>query len=373
MSMIGFDGVDFTGLANLDIGDLRDSQGRYPMDPGYDPSPSQTDSPVFAGDTLDRPTDGGVAPVVKPKETDQEKATRLANEREDAINLANTIRRQRDARKTIDAVLATYGLEGLSDFVYTEIIQKETVNINNPDAIIFAIRDQPTYKRRFAGNAARVKAGLSELDPGSYIGLENQFRETLRANGLPSNFYDQADDFQTLIEGDVSNAELNERVQQGYRAVADADPEVKRQMQTLYGVNEGQLAAYFLDPKKAAPLLTRQARAAQIGARGLESAGIQLTGGLAEDLARRGVTEAEAQQGFTAIGKLGELTTQLSGETALSQEQIVGQQFGTDTQAALELEKRKRRRVAEFSGGGGFARTQGQTSGATTLSVGKAQ
>lgn len=67
------------------------------------------------------------------------------------------------------------------------------------------------------------------------------------------------------------------------------------------------------------------------------------------------------------------MTTQLGGETALSQEQIIGQQFGTNTQAALELEKRKRRRLGEFAGGGGFARTQGETSGATRLSVGKAE
>ena len=306
-------------------------------------------------------------------ETAEEKATRLANEREAARDLATSVKRQRDARSTIDTVLATYGLEGLSDFVYTEIIQKEIVNINNPDAIIFAIREQPTYKKRFAGNAARLKAGLPELDPASYIGLENQYRETLRSNGLPANFYDGNDDFQAFIEGDVSNAELNERVQQGYRAVADADPQVKAQMQNLYGISEGELAAYFLDPQRAAPLLTRQAQAAKISARGLEQGGIQLTGGLAEDLARRGVTEAEAQAGFTAIGKLGELTTQLSGETALSQEQIIGQQFGTDVAAAQELEKRKRRRVGEFAGGGSFARTQGETSGATRLSVGTAE
>jgi hypothetical protein len=149
-------------------------------------------------------------------------------------------------------------------------------------------------------------------------------------------------------------------------------------MQQLYGVAESDLAAYFIDPNRMKPLLVaadykRQAEAAKIAARGVELAGIQLTGGVAEDLARRGVTEGQAQAGFTEIGKLGELRTQLSGETALSQEQIIGQQFGTDTASAQELEKRRRRRVGEFSGGGGFARTQGETSGATSLSVGTAQ
>jgi len=376
MSQMDFSGVDFTGLANLNLGP--DLQGRYPMDPGYDPSPAtEVSSPVFAGGVLDRPTAGGEAPVVKPKQTDEEKATRLQNEREDAQAEAARVRNRKDARSSMNAVLATYGLSDLAEYVYNEIIVKETVNINNPDAIIFAIREQPAYQKRFSANKERVKNGFDELDPASYIALEDQYRATLSANGMPVSFYNSKDDFDAMIGGSVSPAELQSRVQEGYRAVQDADPEVKRQMYAL-GFAEGDLAAYFIDPNRMRPTLVaadykRQAEAAKIAARGLESAGIQLTGGLAEDLARRGVTEGQAQAGFTEIGKLGELTTQLSGETALSQEQIIGQQFGTDTAAAQELEKRRRRRVGEFAGGGSFARTQGETSGATTLSVGKAQ
>ena len=207
MSMMDFSGVDFSGLANFDFSklDLRDSQGRYPMDPGYDPTPAaEVSSPVFAGGTLDRPTADGVAPVVTPTESDEDRRIREANERENAQAETARLNRRKDARSTINTVLASYGLEGLADYTYNEIIVKETVNLNNPDAIIFALREQPTYKKRFAGNAARLKAGLAELDPASYIGLENQFRETLRSNGLAANFYDGTDDFQALIEGDVS-------------------------------------------------------------------------------------------------------------------------------------------------------------------------
>jgi len=335
-------------------------------------------SPVFAGGALDRPTAGGEAPVAKPTESDKDRRIREANEREDAQAETARLNRRKDARSSMNTVLANYGLSDLADFVYNEIIVKETVNINNPDAIIFAIREQPAYQKRFSANKERVKNGFDELDPASYIGLEDQYRATLSANGMPVSFYDSKDDFDAMIGGAVSNAELQGRIQDGYRAVQDADPEVKRQMRELYGVSEGDLAAYFIDPNRMKPLLVaadykRQAEAAKIAARASESAGIQLTGGLAEDLARRGVTEGQAQAGFTEIGKLGELTTQLSGETALSQEQIIGQQFGTNTEAAQELEKRRRRRVGEFAGGGGFARTQGETSGATRLSVGKAE
>jgi hypothetical protein len=180
-----------------------------------------------------------------------------------------------DAKNTIRAVLATYGLGELSDYLYGVYARGE-VNINNPDAIIFAIREQDAYKKRFAANAARAKKGLAELDPASYLQLENQYRQLLQSNGLPSGFYDSTDDFTALLTGDVSPQELQTRVQQGFRAVQDADPEVKRQMQELYGVNEAGLAAYFLDPTKAAPILTRQAEAAKIAARAKEQGRIQL-------------------------------------------------------------------------------------------------
>jgi hypothetical protein len=328
---------------------------------------------------------GGLIPTDDDDgETEAERIARLDREAEDArreneLDFARqqaeqqTAQRRQDARSTMAEVLNTYGLGELSDYIYNEIIVKETVNINNPDAIIFAIREQPAYQKRFAGNAARLKKGLAELDPASYIGLENQYRQTMQSNGLDPNFYNTPSDFQALIEGDVSPSELNERVQQGYRAVADADPAVKEQMRNLYGVTEGQLAGYFLDPIRSAPLLTRQAQAANIAARGLEQGGIQLTGQFAEDLARRGVTEQQARAGFAEVGALGELRQTFAGETELSGEQIAGAAFGFDVAAQQELERKRRLRTGEFAGGGSFARTTGETSGSISTAVGRAQ
>ena len=387
MSDVGFGGVDFSlGLENLNTelaayfatpegqANLAASGFQTPVvpaEPDYTQIVNDAYAPKYANYFGGLGTGGAgggqeeVDPIAQQMQLDREFAQQQAAQQ--------TAQRRQDARTTMASVLATYGLGDLSDFVYNEIIAKETVNINNPDAIIFAIREQPTYKKRFAGNAARLKKGLSELDPASYIGLENQYRETLRANGLPANFYDQSEDFQALIEGDVSNSELNERVQQGYRAVADADPAVKDQMKNLYGIGEGELAAYFLDPQRTAPLLTRQAQAARSAARGLEQGGIQLSGAFAEDLARRGITEQQARAGFVEVGGLGELKQTFAGETALSSEQLAGAQFGIDVAAQQELERRKRLRTGEFAGGGSFARTTGETSGSISTSVGKAQ
>jgi hypothetical protein len=390
MSDIGFGGVDFgLGLENLNTelaayfatpegqASLAASGIQAPVasaEPDYAQIVNDAYAPKYGYYTPDVGGTAGVGGNQNEEEIDPiAQQMELDREFQQSQLEAATKRRKEDARVTMANVLNTYGLGELSDYIYNEIIVKETVNLNNPDAIIFAIREQPAYQKRFAGNAARLKKGLAELDPASYIGLENQYRQTMQSNGLDPNFYNTPSDFQALIEGDVSPSELNERVQQGYRAVADADPAVKEQMRNLYGVTEGQLAGYFLDPIRSAPLLTRQAQAANIAARGLEQGGIQLSGAFAEDLARRGITEQQARAGFVEVGGLGELRQTFAGETALSGEQLAGAQFGIDVAAQQELERRKRLRTGEFAGGGSFARTTGETSGSISTAVGKAQ
>jgi len=269
-------------------------------------------------------------------------------------------------------LLSKVGLSELEGAVQG-IITGGTVDLSDSDAILFALRDQPAYQKRFAANAARAKKGLPELDPSTYVSLEESYRQLMRSNGLPLGFFDEVSDFQTLIEGDVSPMELQDRIEQGYAKVRDADPEVKRQMQQLYGVDDTALTAYFLDPQKAAPLLTRQARAAQIAARGKEQAGLQLTAETAESLAARGITPEEAQQRFAERGALEGLYQPIYGEEKLTEEQMLGATFGYDVKAQQELMKRQRQRLAEFQGGGQFARTTGATSGTTETGAGMAQ
>ena len=195
----------------------------------------------------------------------------------------------------------------------------------------------------------------------------------MQSNGLPTGFYDQTEDFTKLIEGDVSPSELQDRVQNGFRAVQDADPEVKRQMQELYGVSESGLAAYFLDPTKAAPILTRQAEAAKIAARAKEQGRIQLGFATAEEIAARGITASEAETGFTKLGLEQGLYTGMTGEEMLTQKQQVGAALGYDVDAQKILAQRKQGRKNVFAGGGKFTSTTGATSGTTESGLNVAQ
>jgi hypothetical protein len=284
-----------------------------------------------------------------------------------------TERLKNDARQIVRNALESYRLPAtLGTFIY-DLITQDQIDLNNPDSILFAMRERPEYQERFKANAQRIKNGLPELDPGTYLSLENDFKQVMRANGLPPGFYDDNDDLAALIAGDTSPSEVQRRIEDGYNAVQLADPEVKRQMYNLYGVDDSQLVAYFLDPTRGEAVLRRQTRAAQISAESKNLANIQLTSTLAQQLADAGVTQKEAQKGFGEISAMGELMQTFGGETALSSEQIVGAKFGTDTDAQKELAKKVKMRTGEFAGGGSFARTTGETSGSISTAVGKAQ
>ena len=287
----------------------------------------------------------------------------------------------KDARKTIEAVMSKYGLSAnLANKLYA-IYARGEVDVNNPDALIFAIRGEEEYKTRFAANTLRSnpnrKGGpLAELDPASYLALENDYRRLLQSNGLPPGFYDSNEDFTALLAGDVSPQELQTRVQQGFRAVQDADPEVLEALRRFYpeiGGDEASLAAYFLDPERAAPILTRRVQGAKIAARAKEQGNLMLEAATAEEIAARGISAEEAQAGFTAMGLQEGLYTEMFGEQALTQQQKVGAALGYDVAGQQGLKKRQAARKAEFGGGGSFAKTTGQTSGTVQTGLGVAE
>jgi hypothetical protein len=224
------------------------------------------------------------------------------------------------------------------------------------DDIGVVLSDSPYLKTRFSANQIRKNNGLMPLPLSHIIELENTYTTALQAAGMPPGFYDDpATDFQGFIARDTSPAEINRRVNQGYAAVKNADPEVIKQFKELYGVTEGDLAAYFLDPARQEESITKAMGAAQIGAESRKAAGIQLNTTQAEELQQAGVTQDTARQGFSNIANQQELFNPLQGEQAISQAEQVSGTFGTNTAAAQRIAQRKRQRTAAFESGGGFA------------------
>lgn len=254
----------------------------------------------------------------------------------------------------IQQQMVAYGLPELASFVQDLVFrQGET----NPSVIVGQIRQTPQYRQRFAGNEARRARGLRVLSEGEYLGLESYYKQVLRNAGMPAGFYDQPDDFNALIGNDVSTAEFAQRINQGYEAVTQANPQVVQEMKRLYGVDDSQLAAYFLDPERATPTLLKQAKSAQIASEANLQAGVGVTAQQAEQLATAGISTEQARSGFQTIAAMQEVFQPLQGEQAISQQEQIAGVFGTEQAAQQRIRQRVRERTAAFEAGGAFAGT----------------
>ena len=386
MSMMDFSGVDFTGLANFDFSkmDLRDSQGRYPMDPGYNPAPTEeVSSPVYSGGTPKDVFDESavyVEPVVVDKPVVQPPQGPVLDAwGRDPSNpnygLDLTVKKT-DARIPIRAMLKKFGFtqtaeDSLFDVVWGNYTN-DTVDYTSEAAVTLSIRETDAYKTRFAGNELRRAKGLPDLGISTYIGVEKSYKNSLKVNGIPDSFYDSPEEMAELIAGNVDIQEFNDRLVVARDLAQNAPPEVMAQLTSYYGITAGQLTAYYLDPAKMLPILKEQERAARIGAAAVESGGMSIDKMTAEDLAKRGITDVGAATGFGNIAKMGELNQTMGSEESISGQEIIGSQFGFNADGTKKLANRKARRLAEFEGGGNFAKSQG-IGGAIKTGIGSAE
>lgn len=267
---------------------------------------------------------------------------------------------EQDAFTYLKRVLDDYGLGNLGDWAWQQI-QGGRSN----ERIIQDLRETTEYKQRFAGLELRRAKGLPAISEAEYIAYESGVRQMMRAAGMPADFYDQPDDFAKLIGNDVSVAEMQARVNDGYLAATQAPAEVRQELQSLYGISTGGLAAFFLDPDRALPLIERQFAAAQVSGAAQRTGYGALDKTEAERIAALGVGAAEAQQGFSALQQSRELFGSLPGEDAAQIDRATQQAavFGGDANARAAIDKRAKERVSQGSGAQSFAVGQGGVAG----------
>jgi hypothetical protein len=180
----------------------------------------------------------------------------------------------------------------------------------SPSEFTIRLRETDAYKKRFVANEARIKNGLRALSESEYIRNEDAYQEVMRRRGLPESYYARGDmgiqkGFEALLAGDVSSAELEDRIVTAQDRVINANPEIAAQLKQFYpGISNGDILAYALDPANAINQIKRKVTAAEIGA-AAGTYGLGTTVGRAEQLAGAGVTEATAQQGFKTISQVG--------------------------------------------------------------------
>jgi hypothetical protein len=269
----------------------------------------------------------------------------------------------------IEGILKYYDVatpELLAD-VRVAIADRRLTKSSSLDDIGVQLRDSESFKRRFAGNEKLRAAKKPVYSVSEYLQLESQYRSNLLAAGMPADFYSSQEDIANFIGNQNSPDEIKARVEQGFAAVKNADPKVVAELKTLYGLDDGTLAAFFLDPVRTKDQVLRAARAAEVASQARQQAGISLGSAAAELLVQQGVTQEEARTGFAQVSQLQELTRPLQGEQALTQEELVAGSLGTNAAAAQRVAKTQRRRKAGFEAGGGFAQTQQSNIGLTTV------
>jgi len=265
----------------------------------------------------------------------------------------------RDAFAALADLFTSYGLESLAG----EISGYMTQGLTAGEALI-KLKTNPTgaYAKRFAGNFTRVKNGLNAISEAAYIGLENSYAQTLKDFGLGNmvslNREDNYKKFADYISGDISADEFKDRVKTVVTRVQNADPSIKATLKSFYPeISDNDLVSYFLSPKENLPKLQEKVTASEIGA-AATGAGLATNVNTATDLAKYGVDQAAAREGYSTIAgvlptaaKLGDIYN----ETGVRYAQAEGEAevFKGNQDAATKRKRLASMERAAFSGSSG--------------------
>lgn len=288
-------------------------------------------------------------------------ATALANEQRIAAAQA-AAQREADRRATkqkasdrLVALFKGYNLENLGQFINEKIMDDVS-----EDMLMIEMYERPEYKTRFPGMEALRKAGKA-ISEGEYIRIENQMQQTARFFDVPKGFYDGPEDFGNLIAKGVSAKEYQDRLQVGQDLARSLNPNIKGALLDLFGVGEGALTAYVLDPEKALGLIQKQAKAAQFVGYARES-GFGLQGITSEEALNlagtapyANLSEQQLQKSLQQAGQLRREQARLAGIEGepYQEKEALDAVITGSPDALLASQRRAQREVARFSERGG--------------------
>ena len=277
----------------------------------------------------------------------------------------------RDAFAMLQDLFNSYGLEGLAG----EIKDYMEKGFTATEALI-KLKTNPSgaYAKRFAGNFTRVKNGLNAISEAEYINLENSYANTLKSYGLGNMVSVNRDDnyktFANYIAGDISAVEFKDRVSTVVTRVQNAEPSIKATLKSFYPeISDADLVSYFLNPKENLPKLQEKVTASEIGAAAVGAgAGLTTNVNTATSLARYGIDQATAREGYSTIagilptaGKLGDIY----GESGVKYGQAEGEAevFMGRQDAATKRNRLASMERGSFSGSAGRLASQSKNAG----------
>lgn len=236
--------------------------------------------------------------------------------------------------------------------------------VDSAEELRMAIESTDVWRDRFGVIVEqRKRAAKGEpvqvMSVDEVVAYERSVAQLMRQAGLPESFYDSYQDFNSLILGGLSVAEIDERLGESFNRAVNVAPEIRAAFEDFYGVGRGEaaLAAYFLDPDRTLSTLAQESRTAYAAGMG-ERYGIGLGRDRAERIATSPMTEAGITQGFEQINRLGAVFSEGIGETSdlSAQREGVDLVFDGDSRADTAINRRiAARRAGDTSAVGGAA------------------
>jgi hypothetical protein len=256
-----------------------------------------------------------------------------------------------------------YGLGSLVSDIRNILVEGSL----DPAEFSIKVRGTDAYRARFIANEARLAKGLKALSPAQYIALEDQYQEVMRQYGLPETYYAKTgtgvqEGFRKLIENDVSNIELEDRISTAQKRVLNANPEVTQALKQFYpDITNADILAYTLDPKNAIENIKRKVTAAEIGGAAIQS-GLQTGVTRAEELGAAGIDKRQAQEGFGTIAgglQRGSQLASIYGENPYTQTTAEQEVFGLAGKTEAEKQRKKLTGLEKATFGGQTGLTSG--------------
>jgi len=273
---------------------------------------------------------------------------------------------KRNAFAILAETFAAYGLDDLSPVI--EQYMKQDLGVEEAS---LQLKQTAQYKKRFAGNDTRLKAGLNVISEADYLTLEDKYSEILKSYGQAGYFgvdrKSRQEKMSQLIGSDISAVEFQDRVQTVAERVGGADPSIKEQLRSLYNITDEDLISYFLNPKESLPRLKEKVAAAEVASaasmQGLDTGVLS-----SEELSKYGVDLQTARKGYATIADILPTVSKL-GE--IYKEEGINYNQGTAEQEVfkgLASAQRKRTKLAEKEIAA-FGGSSGNSLGAGALST----
>lgn len=253
------------------------------------------------------------------------------------------------AQDILAAYLKAYGLESLATWAWNSYTMSGVTDMDAFTPILRAeLPKQKAFIDRFPAYNEMLAAGKG-ISIEEYVKYEKDLTKAANFYGLPAGFVEDRDYIKKIMLADVSADEFAERAQLARDNALNAPAETTQALKDLYGMSDGDLTAFWMDPDKAMPLLQRRSAAATLAGVGLRNS-ITISQAEAERLAAQGVTVAQGTQAFSQVAEQQALQAGY-GETATQAELVAGA-FG-DVQAAKKVERVTKSRTGQFADAGG--------------------